>query len=144
VVEAQAQIRDYDEVFMLNSDAQFADLYCNEIENAYLNINRVNMFKSGEGQLEEFYTLSCYPNPVKQTLNIAYTLPEQGQVEMTIVNSLGKHIAKMVDRSQDAGNYILKFDPATYGLTNGVYYCRMQVHGLSSDFTEVVRIVYMK
>jgi hypothetical protein len=65
-------------------------------------------------------------------------------VEITILNSLGETITKIADNTQDAGSYLLKFDPVRNGLTNGVYYCRMQVNGQSSDFSKVVRIVYMK
>lgn len=144
VGRAHQEIYSYNEIFMLGNETQFADMQCNILSNVYLNINRMNTFKTGIEDALPDYTINCFPNPVHHSLSIAYSLPESGQVEITIVNSLGETIAKIADNTQDAGSYLLKFDPISYGLNNGVYYCRMQVNGQSSDFSKVVRIVYMK
>lgn len=144
VGRAHQEIYSYDEVFMLSNETQFADMQCNILPNVYLNINRLNTFKTGIEDVLPDYSVNCFPNPVQSTLSIAYVLPERGQVEITILNSLGETITKIADNTQDAGSYLLKFDPVRNGLTNGVYYCRMQVNGQSSDFSKVVRIVYMK
>ncbi|MCD4697300.1 MAG: T9SS type A sorting domain-containing protein, partial [Bacteroidales bacterium] len=142
---ADKEVNNYGDLFMVSSETQFANMDCKVLDNVILNINKLNVkFKDGVTGLGDMYALSCFPNPVKHLMNIVYTLPENGQVEITIINSLGDIVTRLVDNPQEAGNYNLNFDPGQYGLATGVYYCRMLVQGENSSFNEVVRIVYMK
>ena len=144
-VEAVQKVTEYDDLFKVNSETQFADPYCKTLDNVYLSIDKVEAkFKSGFEDLADMYAISCFPNPVKDVMNVTYSLPENGQVQITILNSLGDQITTLVDNPQSTGNYTETFEPKKYGLATGVYYCKMVVDGEQTDFTEVVRIVYMK
>ena len=144
VCSANKGVNNYMNLFMQSDETQFADANCRVLKNVHLNIDKVKVMFKSDVELSALYSLSCYPNPIKQTTNIAYSLPENGRVEISITNSLGVHITKLIDYNQDAGDYILNFDPAKYGLGTGVYNLRMVVQGETSNYTEVVRIVYMK
>jgi parallel beta-helix repeat protein len=145
VLEAKENIDSNDELFLLSSESQFADSYAKVLSDVHLSINKVDAKVNGSSYgLEANYAISCFPNPVKDILNISYSLPENGQVEITIMNSMGDHVTKLVDAPQETGKYNLTFNPANYGLATGVYYCRMLVQGENSDYTEAIRVVYMK
>lgn len=142
---AAEEVNNFGSLFMQSSETQFANVDCKVLDNVILNINKLNVkFKNEGSGFGDMYAISCFPNPVKETTNIAYTLPENGQVQITIMSLVGDQITRLVDGLQESGNYNLTFDPSEFGLTTGVYLCRMQVQGENSNFSEVVRIVYMK
>ncbi|MBN3035381.1 MAG: carboxypeptidase regulatory-like domain-containing protein, partial [Bacteroidales bacterium] len=141
VLEALTPITDAEQLFMLSGETQFADMNCNVLHDVFLNIDRVKAELKVSGPDAE-YSLNCYPNPVKEMLNIAYTLPESGNVRISVVNSLGVHVNDLVNEAQEAGQYLMQFDPGHLGLGTGVYYCRMMVDGESSSFNEIVRFIY--
>lgn len=145
VVEAKEDIDEYDELFKVNNETQFAGMHCQILEDVHLSIDKVNAkYKYGIEEMAGLYALECFPNPMKESTNIAYALPERGQVKILIVNSLGEVVTKLVDDTQEAGNYNLNFRAGEYGLGTGVYYCKMVVDGENSEFSDVIRIVYMK
>ncbi|MCF8369915.1 MAG: carboxypeptidase regulatory-like domain-containing protein [Bacteroidales bacterium] len=145
VCSADKEVNDYGSLFYQSSETQFANLDCKVLEGVNLNISKINVkYKDNIEGLGGMYAINCFPNPVKDMLNIAYTLPESGQVKITFINSLGDEITTLVNDPQDAGNYNLQFNPGNYGLATGVYYCRMLVEGENSTYNEVIRVVYLK
>ena len=65
-----------------------------------------------------------YPNPFNPTTMIRYSLPQRSAVTLVVVNTLGQHIATIVNESQGAGNYEVQFDGT--GLASGVYFYRLR------------------
>jgi len=76
-------------------------------------------------------------------MTISYTLPVDGKVSITVVNSMGEKVLELLNQDQVQGSHSLQFSPGNYSLSNGVYYCRITVNGEKASFNEVVRIVYM-
>ncbi len=66
-----------------------------------------------------------------QTTTIYYTLPEDRYVKITVVNTLGKEVAKLVDGMVSAGYKSVTFDANS--LPSGVYFYRMQAGPSSGD-----------
>ena len=146
VLEAKGDIYQWDDLFTIDNRTQVADLYCNVLDNVYFIVDRLNtkLKEGNELNINDMYAINCYPNPVKEVMTIDYTLPENGLVNMIISNSVGESILKLLNQNQDAGDHTLQFNPGQYGLTNGVYYCRIAVNGEKGSFNKVVRIVYVK
>jgi len=79
-----------------------------------------------------------YPNPFNPITQIAFSLPEDSHVTLTVFNSLGQQIAVLVDESRGAGRHQISWDGA--GFTNGVYFYRLSARG----FAETRKMLLLK
>ena len=57
----------------------------------------------------EFYLFRNYPNPFKDKTTIKYCVAYNTKVRITVYNSEGKMIDKLVDEVKEAGTYEVKF-----------------------------------
>lgn len=79
-----------------------------------------------------------YPNPFNPQTSITFALPENGRVVITILNSLGQEIEKLVDGNMPAGFHTVVWDAKKH--TSGVYFYRLTVN----NFTQMKKMVLMK
>jgi hypothetical protein len=74
------------------------------------------------------FTLSQnYPNPFNPATQIAYGIATAGLVSLRIYNVLGIEVATLVNEYQEAGNYVVTFNPkdSRRSLSSGVYFYRL-------------------
>jgi hypothetical protein len=91
------------------------------------------------GNLPKVYSLSQnYPNPFNPTTQISYQLPKAGLVTLKVYDILGKEVATLVNRNQDAGTYTVPFNAAS--LASGVYFYRIE----SNSFVSVKKLMLLK
>ena len=81
------------------------------------------------GMPEKISLLQNYPNPFNPTTNIIYEVPNSGNVEITIYDSIGRKIKTLVNEMKNSGTYEIQFDGSN--LTSGVYFYRLQMNGNS-------------
>jgi hypothetical protein len=67
--------------------------------------------------------LSVFPNPVKNSGTLYYTLPAATDVSMDIINQLGQKVNAVSIGKQSAGKHEYQFNMET--LSNGVYFIRL-------------------
>jgi hypothetical protein len=79
-----------------------------------------------------------YPNPFNPSTRIAYRLPGEAQVRLTVYNVLGEEVRSIVDEFQQAGAYSMEFDGR--GLAAGVYMAVLR----ANDYVEVRKMVLLK
>lgn len=60
-----------------------------------------------------------YPNPFNPTTNIQFSIPSNGQVNVSVYNSLGLKVAEIADGQFNAGKHIIQFDGTR--LASGLY-----------------------
>ena len=85
------------------------------------------------------YTLSQnYPNPFNPSTKINFSLPQTGQVVITLFDALGRKVKDIVNREFSIGNHSLNFNAAN--LTSGVYFYRLQ----SENFVQTKKMILMK
>jgi hypothetical protein len=64
-----------------------------------------------------------FPNPFNPSTTIRYGLPSRSHVTLTVFNTLGQQVAKVVQGEQEAGFHEVQFDAS--GLASGVYLYRL-------------------
>ncbi len=65
-----------------------------------------------------------YPNPFASSTRITYTLPEAGDVRLTVYNVTGQKVAELASGTQEAGLHEVRWDAS--GLASGAYLYRLQ------------------
>ena len=105
--------------------------YYNEVE---VNIN-----------LPEKYLLyQNYPNPFNPSTTIKYSIPRSTeyysvqQTTLKVFDILGREVATLVNKQQNAGNYEVIFNASN--LSSGVYFYRLQ----SGNFVETKKLILLR
>ena len=74
------------------------------------------------------YTLAQNnPNPFANSTQVTYTLPESGNVSITVKNMLGRQVLKVNRIEQNAGKYSITMDFSKY--PDGIYFISLVVDG---------------
>ncbi|MFC2085465.1 T9SS type A sorting domain-containing protein, partial [Bacteroidota bacterium] len=83
--------------------------------------------------------LSSYPNPFNPMTKITFNLPENNIVSLSIYNSLGEEIKRIVDRKELVkGVYTFNWNASNY--SSGVYFYVLQ----AGMYIETKKIILMK
>ena len=75
-----------------------------------------------------------YPNSFNPTTEIAYDLPKSGQVFLTIFNALGQKVATLVNKNQQPGSYLARWNGLSGDgeqMASGVYFYNLTTNGFS-------------
>jgi len=82
-----------------------------------------------------------YPNPFNPTTRITYGLPQRSQATITVFNTLGQEIRRLVQGEQNAGYHHIQWDATNAGgatVASGIYFYRLDA--AASDGTQFTRI----
>ncbi|MEL7362947.1 MAG: T9SS type A sorting domain-containing protein, partial [Bacteroidota bacterium] len=85
----------------------------------FVTTKREAVADEGEAPQPQALTLDAYPNPVRGTATLAYTLPESGRATLAVYDVLGRRVAVVTDATQAAGTHTAQLD--TQRLASGVY-----------------------
>jgi hypothetical protein len=75
----------------------------------------------------EFALAQNYPNPFNPSTEIAYSIPEAGQVSLRVFDLTGREVAQLVNGYQSAGAQQVRFDGT--GLASGIYVYQLEASG---------------
>ncbi|MBK7632243.1 MAG: T9SS type A sorting domain-containing protein [Ignavibacteriales bacterium] len=79
-----------------------------------------------------------YPNPFNPSTLISYSIPQNSFVTLKVYDVIGNEVATLVNQSQSAGKYEVRFDASN--LSNGVY-----MYSIKTDnFTATKKMILMK
>ncbi|MCF6269477.1 MAG: T9SS type A sorting domain-containing protein [Melioribacteraceae bacterium] len=94
-----------------------------------------------------FYSFSLeqnYPNPFNPSTTIKYSIPsnqenytQPGNVTLVVYDMLGREVATLVNKEQEAGNYEVNFDASQ--LSTGIYFYKLQ----SGNFIETKKMLLL-
>ncbi len=79
-----------------------------------------------------------YPNPFNPSTIIAYSIPEETTVKLSIYNMLGELVKVLVDERQEAGSYRINFNATD--LTSGFYIYKLT----TPKYTKVKKMLLLK
>lgn len=89
--------------------------------------NAIKVLKSND---ENNFSLSNYPNPVGSFSTVSYSVPENGNVTITLFDTFGNEIATLLNDFRKAGNYNdVQID--ALNIAAGTYFCKMVIGGQS-------------
>lgn len=82
---------------------------------------------------ENYALLPLYPNPFNGEVTLTFTLPEPGDVSMTIFNSRGQVIQTVTSQHYEAGIHQKSWnarDDNGMSLPSGLYLCQLKINSL--------------
>jgi len=74
------------------------------------------------------YFLSNYPNPFNPSTKIKYDLPREGNVKITIYNSVGQKVVELLNELKQPGTYTAEFNGSNF--SSGIYFYRLVTNGI--------------
>ncbi|MCB9205951.1 MAG: ammonia-forming cytochrome c nitrite reductase subunit c552 [Ignavibacteriales bacterium] len=90
-------------------------------------------------QLPSEYKLSQnYPNPFNPTTVINFSIPESGNVKITVYDAIGREIAQLVNKEMQAGNYNIDWNAVNNAA--GIYFYRIE----TNNFVATKKMVLLK
>ena len=79
-----------------------------------------------------------YPNPFNPSTLISYSIPQNSFVTVKVYDIIGNEVSTLVNQTQSAGKYDVKFDASS--LSNGVYFYTIK----ADNFTSTKKMILMK
>ena len=83
-----------------------------------------------------------YPNPFNPSTTIDFSLPESGNVTLTIYNITGQEVAKLVNGVQNAGSHKVVWNASN--LSSGIYFYRLNFDGSNKKYSDIKSMVLLK
>ncbi|MEJ2536006.1 MAG: Ig-like domain-containing protein, partial [Calditrichia bacterium] len=127
-----------------NLDLEFSEAEVRDAKNQPLAAVKNGLQVITAAQIPGYYSLGQNrPNPFNMETEIAYELPENGFVDLTIYNILGQKIRSLVSQYQDAGTYRVGWDGRSdWGseVASGVYFYLLK----TGRFSETKKMILLK
>jgi hypothetical protein len=79
------------------------------------------------GSPTKFELSQNYPNPFNPSTTISFSLPQSGNVKLTVYNLLGEQIAEPVNGFKEAGIHTINFSASS--LNSGIYIYKIEANG---------------
>jgi len=86
----------------------------------------------------KFSVSQNYPNPFNSITTITFTLPKKSLVTITVFDSLGREIARLVSEELGPGTYTRQWNPGN--LSSGTYFFRLE----AGSYVETKKLVLLK
>jgi hypothetical protein len=90
----------------------------------------------------EFSVKQNYPNPFNPSTTIDFSIPEAGNVTLTIYNVTGQVVTRLVNGVQNAGAHHVVWNASN--LSSGVYFYRIDFDGQNRKFSDIKSMVLLK
>jgi len=118
-----------------------------EVEDYMIRIGEMTTVAAEQTKPRDFCLYQNYPNPFNPTTTIAYDLPQDAFVELSILDLLGRDIRRLVRQKQVAGRRSVLWDgrdergaPAA----SGVYFYRIKIKSGQRTITDMDKMILMK
>ncbi|MBN1561857.1 T9SS type A sorting domain-containing protein, partial [candidate division KSB1 bacterium] len=92
---------------------------------------------------QEFSLAQNYPNPFNPSTSIAFALPTQEFVTITIFDGRGRVVKSLMSRNMPAGSFVVTWDGTNEEgsqIANGIYFYRF----VAGDFSKTLKMTFMK
>ena len=79
-----------------------------------------------------------YPNPFNPVTQISFSIPQSGNVKLTVYNVLGQAAKTLVNEFREAGQYQVTFNAAE--LSSGMYLYKLE----TGNYTDIKKMIVLK
>jgi len=111
----------------------------NAISGAFKISDVTGIYSTGDPQnIVSFELEPAYPNPFNGIITIRFTLNSSSNVDITIYNSAGEQIDKLVHNNFHQGKHLIRWKPNN--VASGIYCCFIK----SGELIKTQRLVYIK
>lgn len=137
--------KDFTQLQFQRATVRYADfLYTAWVDAGLDNVTTIGPLASAAHNPSEFWLGQNFPNPFNPSTNISFGLTSPAHVTLSVFDIIGQRIATLTDRNLVAGQHTLKFDADRYGLANGIYFYRLELHDARSSRTLTKKMVLLK
>ncbi len=105
----------------------------NDGQSEYSKVVEVSFIKQTDFSLEQ-----NFPNPFNPNTSIKFSLPETGNVKLTIYNLLGQEIATLVNGVKEAGTHTINYNAEE--LNSGIYIYKLE----ADSFVQTKKMTLIK
>lgn len=110
-----------------------------EVYNIYIDTNDVLVGVPGSNNTPfEYKMKQNYPNPFNPSTLINYQLSANNYVKLIVYDVMGREVAVLVDKKQNAGKYEVEFDASNY--PSGIYFYTIT----AGNFKDTKKMVLVK
>jgi len=135
----------------INSDVNTGDIWLfnlrDDVQTSLISNAKVSVSNSsiiGGTTIPTEYRLGQnYPNPFNPETEIRYDIPEQTNVSIRIFNSMGRTIRTIVNKNQQAGSYIIRWDGKDemgIPVSSGIYFYQMT----TNQYNQIMKMILIK
>ena len=135
----------------INSDVNTGDIWLfnlrDDVQTSLISNAKVSVSNSsiiGGTTIPTEYRLGQnYPNPFNPETEIRYDIPEQTNVTIRIFNSMGRTIRTIVNKNQQAGSYIIRWDGKDemgIPVSSGIYFYQMT----TNQYNQIMKMILIK
>ncbi|MCI0512134.1 family 16 glycosylhydrolase [candidate division KSB1 bacterium] len=98
---------------------------------------------SGHSQVppRQFQVFQNYPNPFNAATTIAYHLPQNGELSVTVYNLLGQPVNELMRRQETAGAHEFTWNA---DLPSGIYFYHFDFQTKKNHFSEIRKLILLK
>jgi len=94
------------------------------------------------GKPEEFSLKQNYPNPFNPMTKIDFSLPEDGNVSLSVYDNSGKLVSKLMNGSVNSGYHSVNFNAS--GISSGIYFYKLEFENKDKSFSKVMKMAVLK
>ena len=93
----------------------------------FLSWMSTGIIDNGEFSVDNYKLEQNYPNPFNPTTTISFSIPSMQDVKLSVYNSNGQLVSKLVNEVVNAGMHSVNFDAEN--LNSGIYFYTLQTDG---------------
>mgnify|MGYP001191719579 CR=1 FL=1 len=139
----------YTDTSLANGSSYSYKVYCTNAVAVSDSSNSINITATGvntnSSVVPAVYSLSQnYPNPFNPRTTIKYSLPNDSNIKLVVVNLLGQVVKELTSGIQNAGYHEVEFDGSN--CASGIYFYSIHAKSLDGkkEFTDVKKLILMK
>lgn len=84
--------------------------------------------ESGTALISDYELEQNFPNPFNPSTTIRFTIPNSGNVKLSVVNILGQTVAVLLNEFKNVGSYDINFDASQ--IASGLYIYKIEADGI--------------